>query len=592
MKPFRLRVNDPGPTMYADGDPSNETAPRRSRLLAWVRVAAAVAMAILTGWVIVTLRDRADDARRVQVEIVRLHASFELPVQLLKRTVQLPPGAPASGPTSMTPPPAAGGPNPSSAMQAELAALRGRVGSDASLESVIRQAADASGALGDPDGDPAEGTRIARKLQGAFAELERAQARTVRARTRTGNVGTVTLIAFAALGVALLLRRFDRLRDRDATLHAGHLRAMALQDSLTGLANRRCLERDLGARASAAASERPLTLLLFDLNGFKGYNDAFGHHAGDLLLQRLARRLRDAVEPRGSAYRLGGDEFCVLLRGEDQIDSEAACLLALSDRGDGFDITSSVGTARIPSEAADGEEALRLADDRIYAHKDGGRVSAVQQTREVALRLLAAREPDREGSSHDIGRLAESVCHELGIEEPELRDIVLAAELRDIGKIALPFELLQKPGPLDEHEWALVHRHPTIGADILRGAPALMRVAAIVAASHERFDGTGYPVGIAGHEIPIGSRVVFVCDAYSAMTTDRSYRAALDTAAALVELRRHAGTQFDPDVVRAFETAHGRPEAAASVSGGRLKSRPGSSRADGPAARVAARSSR
>lgn len=583
MKTFPRRVS------HTDGDPSRSAstpsassfpapsweasdAPRRSGLLAWAPVAAVVAVAIVTGWVIVTLRDGADDARRVQVEIVRLHASVELPAQLLKRTVQLPSAAPAGGATPTTPAPAgglpAGGQDPIKAVRAELAALRGRVGSDASLESVIRQAADASSELGDPDEDPAAGTRIAKELEGAFVELERAQARTVRARTRIGDVGTVTLIALAALGVGLLLRRFDRLRDRDARLHADHLRVMALQDSLTGLANRRCLERDLGAGAAAAASERPLALLLFDLNGFKGYNDAFGHHAGDLLLQRLARRLRAVVEPSGSAYRLGGDEFCVLLRGEHQVDTEVACLLALSDRGDGFDITSSVGSARIPSEAADGEEALRLADDRMYAHKDGGRVSTAQQTREVALRLLAAREPDREGPSHDIGWLAESVCQELGIEEAELRDIVLAAELRDIGKIALPFELLQKPGPLDEHEWELVRRHPTIGAHILLGAPALARVAAIVAASHERFDGTGYPGGIAGQEIPIGSRVVFVCDAYSAMTADRPYRAALATAAALVELRRHAGTQFDPDVVRAFETAHAGLEAAASVFAG------------------------
>jgi diguanylate cyclase (GGDEF)-like protein len=552
------RVSQLGPRSFPAPAWEASDPPRRSRLLAWAPVAAVVAVAIVTGWVIVTLRDGADQARRVQVEIVRLHASFELPAQLLKRSVALP----ARGPGGGVP---AGARDPIKATVVELAALRGRVGSDAGLDLVIRQADDAAKELSNPDEDPATGKRIATKLEGAFVGLERAQARTVRARTRIGDIGTGTLIALAALGVGLLLRRFDRLRDRDGKLHADHLRAMALQDSLTGLANRRCLERDLEAGAAAAASGRPLALLLFDLNGFKGYNDAFGHHAGDLLLQRLARRLQAVVERSGDAYRLGGDEFCVLVRGEDQVDIEAACLLALSDRGDGFEITSSVGTARIPSEAADGEEALRLADDRMYTHKDGGRVSAALQTREVALRLLAAREPEREGPSHDIGWLAESVGRELGIDEGELRDIVLAAELRDLGKVALPFELLQKPGPLDEHEWELVRRHPAIGAHILRGAPSLERVAVIVAASHERFDGTGYPSGIAGQEIPIGSRVVFVCGAYGAMTTERPYRPALAPAEAVAELRRNAGTQFDADVVRAFETARADHATEASV---------------------------
>jgi HD-GYP domain-containing protein (c-di-GMP phosphodiesterase class II) len=158
-------------------------------------------------------------------------------------------------------------------------------------------------------------------------------------------------------------------------------------------------------------------------------------------------------------------------------------------------------------------------------------------------------------SSH-VATLVEGVARRLGLEDQELSDAVHAAELHGIGKVAIPFAVLNKPGPLDEQEWELMRRHPAIGANILGAAPALMRVAEIVGATHERHDGGGYPRGLAGEQIPLASRIVFVCDSFDAMTSERPYDRGRTEADAIEELRRCAGTQFDPRVVEAFIAEH------------------------------------
>jgi two-component system, cell cycle response regulator len=155
----------------------------------------------------------------------------------------------------------------------------------------------------------------------------------------------------------------------------------------------------------------------------------------------------------------------------------------------------------------------------------------------------------------DYHRL-DGVGRQLGLSEAACAELVRAAELHDIGKIAIPYAILHKSGPLDEREWEMMRRHPTIGANILSAAPALGKVAEIVRASHERFDGAGYPLGIAGSDIPLASRIVFVCDAYDAMVSTRAYSAPMSDEGALEQLRRGAGTQFDPSVVVAFCAEH------------------------------------
>jgi diguanylate cyclase (GGDEF)-like protein len=329
------------------------------------------------------------------------------------------------------------------------------------------------------------------------------------------------------------------------------LEAAAHADSLTGLGNRRRLLADLD-RALARASDPRQLLLLFDLNGFKAYNDAFGHAAGDALLSRLGRALAAAVAPAGAAYRLGGDEFCVLADTPDSGALQAAALTALTERGDGFEISASFGAVWLPDEADEASEALRLADQRMYANKQGDRPSAGSQSKDVLVRALAERYPHLDQHSAGVAALADDVARHLGIDERGALQIRYAAELHDIGKVAIPDTILTKPGPLDGDERAFIRRHTLIGERILAAAPALAPIAKLVRASHERFDGHGYPDAIAGEEIPLGARIISVCDSFDAMITDRPYNPGRPVDAALAELRRHAGSQFDPRVVAAF----------------------------------------
>jgi diguanylate cyclase (GGDEF)-like protein len=327
----------------------------------------------------------------------------------------------------------------------------------------------------------------------------------------------------------------------------------ALTDALTGLRNRRSLMVDLDAQREAVQAGERRVLVLYDLDGFKQYNDTFGHPAGDALLARLGHRLERAVTPYGSAYRMGGDEFCVLLRDAD--DRESALLVttaALEASGEGFEVTSSFGFVTLPDDAAEASAALQLADQRMYAHKDGRRASARLQARDVLLRVLQERQPAVGEHLRSVTEHAVAVGRSMGLEAEDLDVLARAGELHDIGKMAIPDAILDKPGPLDADERAFLSRHPAIGDRILSAAPALLPVARIVRASHERLDGTGYPDGLEGERIPLGSRIIAVCDAYDALVSDRAYREAVGPDQALARLHEGSGTHFDPAVVAAF----------------------------------------
>jgi two-component system, cell cycle response regulator len=251
---------------------------------------------------------------------------------------------------------------------------------------------------------------------------------------------------------------------------------------------------------------------------------------------------------------MGGDEFCVLA---PLADGNPLAILergrrALSEVGDGFEISAAYGCVLVPEEADDAGAALGIADRRMYAEKATARRSADEQSRDVLLKALEEHHPDLGEHVHDVGLLAEAVADELGLTGQQLHHVRQAAELHDIGKVAVPSAILDKPGRLDPVEWRFIARHTIIGERILGAAPALRPVAALVRASHEHYDGNGYPDGLRGHEIPLGARIVSVCDAYDAMTSDRPYQAALSHEEALAELRRCSGSQFDPAVVEAF----------------------------------------
>ena len=360
----------------------------------------------------------------------------------------------------------------------------------------------------------------------------------------------VALALATATLLALIARMGVTLRENVSMLVKS--REEALTDPLTGLGNRRRLMADLESELELATSSAPRMLMLFDLDGFKSYNDAYGHPAGDSLLARLGSNLGAMIAPHGRAYRLGGDEFCAVVSTDGADAVLAAATTALTESGPGFDVTTSYGTVALPNEADSATLALQIADQRMYACKDGRSSSARQQTRDVLLEVVRERQPDLHEHVSCVADMALAVARKLDTAPEELDVIARAAELHDIGKTAIPRAILDKPGTLSDEEWEFMRRHTILGERILNAAPALRPVAKLVRSSHERWDGKGYPDGLAGEAIPRGSRIVSVCDAFDAMVSDRPYRPAVPRDEALAELRRCAGTQFDPQVVEAF----------------------------------------
>jgi two-component system, cell cycle response regulator len=360
-------------------------------------------------------------------------------------------------------------------------------------------------------------------------------------------------VALSALAlVAVMARLMLTFRDNVTILRAS--RDEAMTDALTGLGNRRALARDLERLLPEADDARPIVLVLFDLDGFKHYNDTFGHPAGDTLLVRLGGNLSTYLSGRGRAFRMGGDEFCALFDPGDEIADPiiAGAASALTEHGEGFTVTCSYGAIVLPREAQDATEALRIADQRMYAQKNAGRTSATRQSKAVLVRALSERNPELFAHLEGVAELAEQTARRLGLSDEEAEQVSHAAELHDIGKVAIPDAILSKPSPLDPREWEFIRRHTLIGERIIAAAPALGAVARLVRSSHERWDGTGYPDRLAEQAIPIGSRVVAVADAFSAMTSECPYSPAVLPVYALDELRRNASTQFDPVVVEAF----------------------------------------
>jgi diguanylate cyclase (GGDEF)-like protein len=355
---------------------------------------------------------------------------------------------------------------------------------------------------------------------------------------------TLTSLALAAVIVRMGMTFNDYLRLLD------HTRRESKTDALTGLWNRRALVADV---AEAIARGRPSVLLLFDLNGFKSYNDRFGHPAGDALLARLGAQLAACVAGRGNAYRLGGDEFCALVRGGADAVGElvTATQAALTEEGERFLISSSVGTVVIPDETLDATEALKIVDRRMYRDKGGDRQVGAEG-RGALLGVLEARDRVLAEHTNEVVRLARALAARVPHPVP-LDAVVTAAQMHDIGKVAIPDSILMKPGPLDDHEWEIVRQHTAVGERIVGRVPGLEAVAEAVRASHERWDGLGYPDGLAGTGIPLVARIVAVADSYAAMTTgDRPYRPALTPAEAEAEVVRCSGSQFDPEVVAAL----------------------------------------
>ncbi|MDX6664781.1 MAG: hypothetical protein QOG68_987 [Solirubrobacteraceae bacterium] len=353
-----------------------------------------------------------------------------------------------------------------------------------------------------------------------------------------------------------------QLRQQRAAARAEEAKAqlLASTDALTGLGNRRQLLTDLDAALDAGTST---VLAVLDLDGFKAYNDSFGHPAGDALLHQLGGNLARVLDGRATAYRMGGDEFCVLASpGADHDAVVRDSARALSEHGDAFTIGASFGSIVLPDDANNSADVLRIADRRMYAQKASGRTSAGRQSTDVLLRVLRERSPELSDHVEDVTRLCNDVAGHLDFASDELASLLQAAALHDIGKTAIPDAIINKPGPLDEGEWDFIRQHTVMGERIMCAAPSLIRAAQLVRSSHESMDGSGYPDGLSGDAIPLGSRVIAVCDAFDAMTSDRPYRTAMTTDAAIVELRLCAGTQFDGAVVEVLSASLAESERA------------------------------
>jgi diguanylate cyclase (GGDEF)-like protein/putative nucleotidyltransferase with HDIG domain len=385
------------------------------------------------------------------------------------------------------------------------------------------------------------------------------------------------VLSIALAGPLLAIQLYQR-----ALTQALRAMRLALTDPLTGLGNHRHFHERLESELERVRSDgRTLTLCLVDVDDFKRINDRFGHPAGDRVLAQLATKLRQT----GEAFRLGGDEFALLLSdySERAAFTTADAIvhriadLELEQVGR---VTVSAGLTTAPTHACVRDDLLKLADSALYWAKEFGknRVRAYRpDVVELAdLRRLArgsdraarfraaaslakavdARDAYTGSHSQRVARMAASIATRMGLGREEVELTRLAASLHDLGKLAIPEELLRKPGPLTEPERVVLERHPQIGFRMLESL-GIDPVAEWVLHHHERWDGRGYPDQLPAEDIPLGARIIFVADAYDAMTSERVYRRRLSADDALAEILRCAGTQFDPDVVDAFAEEFG-----------------------------------
>jgi diguanylate cyclase (GGDEF)-like protein len=386
-------------------------------------------------------------------------------------------------------------------------------------------------------------------------------------------------LATALVGPLVAIALYQR------SVHSA-LKAMrlALTDPLTGLGNHRHFHERLQHDLDKAQDEGfALTLVLLDIDNFKQVNDRHGHPIGDRVLAQVAARLRQG----GEAFRLGGDEFALLLPRRDEHEGLSIARsvierLAEKPLESGEFLSMSAGVATYPQHGVERADLVRVADSALYMAKEQGKntvrvyrpdIAGIQELRRLAegpdraarLRAAAslahavdARDAYTGSHSYMVGELAARVAKRMGLDTEAIELTRLAGSLHDLGKLAIPEEILRKPGPLNEAERLVLERHPQIGYRMLDSL-GVEPVATWVLHHHERWDGAGYPEQKAGADIPLGARILFVADAYDAMTTDRVYRGRLSHDRAIAELERCAGTQFDPEVVAAFKAEFDHP---------------------------------
>jgi len=345
------------------------------------------------------------------------------------------------------------------------------------------------------------------------------------------------------------------------------------RDALTNLADLRRFHQRLVTEVDRSRRHgHPLSVAVIDIDGFRGLNVSHGLAVGDAILRAAARVIGELTRANDFVARSQGDEFVLLMTDTDSAGAKQCVdriLLELEATAAGpiscVSASGGVASWQRPQSAEQLIEVARRGIDRARA--DGGGRAAIMShglddvgpeddSRRDAIVGLATTllERDRYTGDHSeaVVQLTVRVAQALALNPDEIARVESAALLHDVGKVGIPDSILHKNGPLDDDEWVLMKEHPVIGERILRAIPGLGGVARIVRHEHERWDGDGYPDGIAGDAIPIGSRIILACDAYHAMTSDRPYRQAMSHGDALRELRKSAGTQFDPQVVEAL----------------------------------------
>lgn len=380
------------------------------------------------------------------------------------------------------------------------------------------------------------------------------------------------------VGAALLLLY---LRGRVAGI-SGMLSGAALRDPLTGLPNRQAFREALVENLdSARATRGALSLLICDVDRLRELNKAVRHDGADRLLKSVGALLAQETREGDTVARVGPGSFAIVLAGAGEEEAFATAERLLKAVRRGFrgagdpGVTVSIGIASFPKRAADAEQLLDAADRALFTAKVLGRDRAIVSSPEIEQLMqpephrrpdeslshlktllslaeaLDMRDPRTTHHAETVGWYAERIARELGMSEPRVARVRLAGLLHDIGKVGVPDVVMFKNGPLDEREWQQMRRHPEIGARIL-GSSEFADIREWVYCCQERPDGKGYPRALRGEEIPLESRILGVADAYEAMTCDREYRTALGTERAADELRRGAGSEFDPEVVEAL----------------------------------------
>jgi diguanylate cyclase (GGDEF)-like protein len=364
--------------------------------------------------------------------------------------------------------------------------------------------------------------------------------------------------------IGALARDFDRMAD-------GLLEA--LKDPLTGLLNHRAFQERLGEELRRAErGGHPVSIVAVDLDDFKAINDARGHAAGDDALRKVAGALRDELRAGDVCGRVGGDEFTLALVGADVGEAD---LVVERIAAAVAPLTLSAGIVGYPRHGTAQDELLHLADGAMYWAKSNGKsrsfvysdsIDLARSAEEAAERNLRAglvntvhalaRAVDaKDGYTHShsqrVARYAAELGRELGLSEPQIEQLRSAGVLHDVGKIGIPDAVLLKPARLDAAEFAVMRRHSELGRDIIAGA-GLEEIASWVLHLHERYDGGGYPEGLAGDDIPLPSRILHCADALEAMTSSRIYRPGMPVERALEEIEDGAGSQFDPAVADAL----------------------------------------